>query len=58
MITTIIDVIAFFLLAAAQKLGCQAGEFRHQIKDSDDKPPVVVFALVAGVAAYLPLVFT
>ncbi|MCG7518262.1 hypothetical protein [Ruegeria sp. Ofav3-42] len=58
MITTIINVIAFFLLAAALYLAYQAGEFRHQIKDSDDTPPVVVFPIVAALAAYLLLVFT
>ncbi|WP_170335439.1 hypothetical protein [Ruegeria arenilitoris] len=54
----LIDIIAFFLLAAALYLAYQAGAFQQKLSDVENPPPVVVFSIVVALAAYLLLVLT
>ena len=58
MIMFLINVIAFFLLAAALYLAFHAGEFRRNYTDDAPMPPVVLFSIVAALAGYILLVVT
>ena len=58
MTSIVVNVIAFFLLAASLYLAYQAGNFRSGLLDEDDQPPVELFSIIVALAAYLLLVFT
>lgn len=57
MISFTINALALFLLAVALYLAYHAGAFQHEFKNRKKRPPVVIFAIVVALSAYLLLVF-